>query len=74
MSFVRLDFLWNGNTFVPLFFAETEMIWVDQRIDFLLDKTSPDGDVLFGEELLIAVVVNFVIFDRSDRRVLVFPK
>lgn len=48
------------------------MVGVDELVDFLLDGACVERDVVFGEELLFFVVVDFVIADGTYFRLLAF--
>jgi len=42
------------------------MIRVDELVDFFFDSACVEWDVIFGKELFLFVIVDFVIANRAD--------
>lgn len=65
-----LEAVGNGDAEVPILFPESEVVGVDESVDFFLDIFGVLGYVFLREELLLFVVVDFVVLYRADRRLL----
>jgi hypothetical protein len=48
------------------------MIGVDEVFDLIFDGPGMDGNVVFGKELFLSIVVYFVVFDGADFRRFMF--
>ena len=51
---------------IPLFFTETEVVGIDEIVDFFLDSLGVQGYVVLREELFFFVVVDLVIANRAN--------
>ena len=66
MSLLRFDLLGDRHTRIPFPLAEPQMVGVNVLLDIILDGPSPLRDILLGEELLILIVVELIVADRTD--------
>ena len=66
MSLITFDIFGYGHAGIPVSFSQTQVIGVDKFFDFLLDCFCIDGDVIFGEELFLSIIVEFIIFDGAN--------
>jgi len=66
MSLIGLKVLGDWHAGIPVSFSEPQMIRVNEVFDFLLDGSGIDRNVVFGKELFLSVVVEFIVFDWTD--------
>lgn len=66
MSLIGLKVFRNWDACIPVSFPETQMIGVNEVFDLIFDGPGVWGDVVFGEELLLSIVVDFVVFEWPD--------
>ena len=72
MSLIGFKVLRDWNTGIPVSFSKSQMIGVDEVFDLIFDGPGMDGDVVFGKELFLSIVVYFVVFEGADFRRFMF--
>ena len=63
MSLLFLEGFRDGYTGIPLFFSESEVVGIDQVFYLLFDGACVGGNVFFGEEEFVFIVVDFIVAD-----------
>lgn len=72
MSFLLFEILWDWYTGVPILFSEAKMIRIYKVINFLFDSLCILRYVIFWEELLLLIIVDFIIFNGAYLRLSCF--
>lgn len=66
MSLISFKILRDWDTGIPVSFSKSQMIGVDEVFDLIFDGSGMDGDVVFGKELFLSIIVDFIVFDGAD--------
>ena len=72
MSLIGLYIFGHWYTGIPISFPQAEMIRVDKILDLLFYGSGVYRDVIFGEELFLSVVVEFIVLDWANFGLFVF--
>jgi len=62
MSLFLFEIFRNWYTCIPILFPEPKMVRIDKVINLLFDGFRVEGNVVFREELLLLIIVDFIIF------------
>jgi len=71
MSLLFFHILRHRNTTVPRFLPEPQVIRINQILDVILDSFDLIGDILLGKKLLILIIINLIIPNRPNSRLLI---
>ena len=66
MSLIGFKVFRYWDTCVPVSFPEAQMIGINEVFDLIFDSSGECWDVIFGKELFLSIVVDFIVFDWAN--------